>query len=216
MNKRRESVHKRCSVCKINHTLCFCSVIEKLPTQSRISIIMHHREKHLSSNTARLAALVLPNCQLHMRGLLNSPFSFTDLAIKDDETPLFLFPHNDADILDESFVKQRPSAKFHLIVPDGTWSQAVKTYRRTAGMKGIPCVKISPGIHGQYKLRKTPHEFKLSTFEAIYHALAILENSPELGVKMEKIFVTMVERFIKSRTSYDNISTKDKKLQILD
>lgn len=204
MNKRRSSAGKRCLRCKIHITLCFCEAIRELRTKTRVSIIMHHRERHLTSNTANLATLVLPNCQISMRGLPDKPFSVESLNLSPDETPLYLFPHEDAVELTPEFIEAHKEKKFHLIVPDGTWSQAVKCYRREPALAGIQCVKLPPGEPGRYRLRKSSDENRLSTYEAIARALEILENSSELRKEMEVVFDTMVESVIRGRTAFEN------------
>ncbi len=165
---------------------------------------MHHRERHLTSNTANLAKLVLPNCDISMRGHPEVSFTIESLKLTADETPIFLFPHEDAIDLTPEFVAENRDKKFHLIVPDGTWSQAVKTYRREPGLAGIQCVKLPPGAPGRYRLRKSSDENRLSTYEAIARALGILEEDSEVQKKMEMVFDTMVESVIRGRTAFEN------------
>lgn len=204
MNKRRATQGKRCLRCKINKALCFCEVIKEMPTKTRISIIMHHRETYLTSNTATLTALVLPECQIALRGKRDNPFSVESLKIQADETPLYLFPHEDAIDLDIEFMKNNQGKKFHLIIPDGTWSQAVKFYRREPGLADIQCVKLPPDLPGKYVLRKSSDENRLCTYEAIARALGILEVNPSLRIEMEKIFDTMIEKVVRGRTAFEN------------
>lgn len=204
MNKRRSSAGKRCLKCKIHNTLCFCDAIREIETKTRVSIIMHHRERHLTSNTANLAKLVLPNCQISLRGFPDKPFSVESLNLSAEEYPIYLFPHEDAVELNAEFMEANKDKKFHLIVPDGTWSQAVKFYRREPGLAGIQCVKLPPGEPGRYRLRKSSDENRLSTYEAITRALDILENQESLKTEMELIFDTMVERVIRGRTAFEN------------
>ncbi|MBC7714283.1 MAG: DTW domain-containing protein [Rhizobacter sp.] len=204
MNKRRSTTGSRCPRCKIHKTLCFCDAIHDVKTKTRVSIIMHHRETHLTSNTANLAKLSLPNSEILLRGLPDKPFSAESLKLNSDETPIYLFPHEGAIELNPAFMEKNKDKKFHLIVPDGTWSQAVKFYRREEGLAGIQCVMVPPGAPGRYKLRKSSDENRLSTFEAISRALGILEESPELQNEMEQIFDTMVERVVRGRTAFEN------------
>ena len=185
-------------------TLCFCDAIHEIVTKTRISIIMHHRERYLTSNTANLAKLTLPNCEILLRGLPDKPFTTESLNITSDEIPLFLFPHQDAIELSPEFLNRFDDKQFHLIVPDGSWSQAVKFYRREKGLTGIQCVTLPPGKPGRYKLRKSSDENRLSTYEAITRALGILERSPELQNKMEAIFDTMVSNVVRGRTAFEN------------
>ena len=165
---------------------------------------MHHRERHLTSNTANLAKLIIPGCAISQRGHPEFPFTIESLNLKADETPLYLFPHDGAIDLTSEFVAENLNAKFHLIIPDGTWSQAVKTYRREPGLAGIQCVKLPPGEPGRYRLRKSSDENRLSTYEAMARALGILEQEPDIQIKLEKIFDIMVESVIRGRTAFEN------------
>jgi DTW domain-containing protein YfiP len=163
---------------------------------------MHHREEHLTSNTATLANKILPNSQLYMRGLPEKPFLFSDLNILADEQLLYLYPHEDAIELNNtnfSFLKNN----IHLIVPDGSWTQARKFYRRVPGLEAAQCVKLPTGFTSEYLLRKTHIQDGLSTFEAIAHALGIIENL-DSEKKMMDIFRIMVARMVNSRTTFRN------------
>ena len=204
MSKRRASKGKRCPQCKIHNTLCFCQKLTQVETKTRVSIIMHHRETHLTSNTANLACLALPNCKISLRGLPDKPFSIDSIELSCDEMPLYLFPHEDALELTPEFFEQNKDKKFHLIVPDGTWSQAVKFYRREDGLKGIQCVKLQTGAPGRYRLRKTSDENRLSTYEALARALGVLENDESVLVELDRMFDVMVDSVIRGRTAFEN------------
>lgn len=201
MNKRRSSAHKRCPNCRINENSCFCNEIKQLVTQTKVSIIMHHREKHLTSNTANLARLVLPECKIIMRGLQGKTFDISECEIG-EATPLYLFPHEGAIELTPEYLATLKKP-IHLIVPDGTWSQAVKTYRREPSLAHVQCVKLPPGDPGQYKLRKSSNrENSVSTYEAIARALAVLEY-PEIEAEMQRVFDIFVDRTIRGRKGFE-------------
>ncbi len=202
MNKRRSSVGRRCTTCKIHQTLCFCDEINSLETLSRVSIIMHHRERFLTSNTANLATLVLNNCKIVLRGLPGKLFDANELGLNENETPLYLFPHEDAVELNEDFLSTL-TKPVHLIIPDGTWSQAVKVYRRESALSHIQCVKLPLGEPGNYRLRKSERENGVCTYEAIMRALCLIEDK-KLEIVMSRIFDLMVERTIKGRTAFEN------------
>ncbi len=202
MNKRRSSAERRCTTCKIHQTLCFCGEVKVLDTKTRISIIMHHRERFLTSNTANLATLVLKNSKIVLRGLPGKLFNADELALNENETPLYLFPHEDAVELNDEFIASL-TKPIHLIIPDGTWSQAVKVYRRESALSHIQCVKLPPGDPGKYRLRKSERENGVCTYEAIMRALCLIEST-DLEVEMSRIFDVMIERTIKGRTAFEN------------
>ena len=203
MSKRRSTELKRCPRCRIHQALCFCEYLVPIETKNRISIIMHHREEHLTSNTATLAEKILPNAKIFMRGLLNEPFSIEKMSCCPDELTLFLYPHENALELNSDNFALLNRQKIHLIVPDGSWSQARKVYKREKEMEKITCVKLPPGLSSEYYLRKTHIAGGLSTFEAIARAVGIIENLT-IENQMMAIFRIMVERVIKSRTTFHN------------
>lgn len=208
MSKRRSTENTRCPRCRVHKKLCFCEEMSKLLNeQCQVTILMHHREDCLTTNTAILALNTLNNCKIVRRGLPERPFQFSDLEIKENEIPFYLFPDESASYLDKEKVSkllsQNPGKKFHMIIPDGTWSQAKKVYRREKDLHQIPCLKIPMGIISEYQLRKSPREDGVCTYEAIMHALRIIE-SEELFLQMQQYFRTMVARFIKARTSFHN------------
>ena len=202
MSKRRSTHGKRCPNCRINMSLCFCDQILKHDTQTKVSIIMHHREEHLTSNTAKLAIMTLHRAVIYPRGLPEAPFSIDQLNLSQNILPLYLFPDEDAVELNEQFLISHPGP-YHLIVPDGTWSQTMKVRRREPGLAAIKCVKLSDDIKGEYKLRRGIREDGVCTFEAIAYALAILENK-EVSIDLIRQFRIMNNRVAKSRSAFEN------------
>ncbi len=202
MSKRRSTHGKRCLRCRINKSLCFCDQILEHDTLTRISIIMHHREEHLTSNTAKLATLTLNNATIYPRGLPDSPFSLDQLKLEDNVQALYLFPDDDAIELNEEFLINHPGP-YHLIVPDGTWSQTMKVRRREPGLATLKCVKLSEEIKGEYKLRRGIRDDGVCTFEAIAYALEILENKM-VSLDLLRQFRIMNNRVAKSRSAFDN------------
>ncbi len=202
MSKRRSTHGKRCQRCRINMSLCFCDQIIEHDTKTRISIIMHHREEHLTSNTAKLATMTLKNSKIYPRGLPEAPFSINLLNMDSSSKALYLFPAEDALELNKEFIDSHPGP-YHLIVPDGTWSQTMKVRRREPGLSEITCVKISDNIKGEYKLRRGVREDGVCTFEAIAYALEILE-SKELSIDLLRQFRIMNNRVAKSRSEFEN------------
>ncbi|MBP9682993.1 MAG: DTW domain-containing protein, partial [Bacteriovorax sp.] len=193
---------KRCERCRISTILCFCDQIKEHTTNTRVSIIMHHREKHLTSNTAKLVTLTLTNASIFPRGLPEAPFSIGQLELNPDVRPLYLFPDEDALELNAEFREKFPGP-YHLIIPDGTWNQAKKVRRREPGLLEIQCVKLSDTVKGEYKLRRGVRDDGVCTFEAVAHALEILENK-EVSEDLLRQFRIMNNRVAKSRSAFEN------------
>jgi DTW domain-containing protein YfiP len=163
---------------------------------------MHHREEHLTSNTAKLATMTLSNAKIYPRGLPENPFSLDQLNLESGALPLYLFPDDDAEELNAEFLEKHPGP-YHLIIPDGTWSQAKKVRRREPGLLDLKCVKLSDQVKGEYKLRRSVRDDGVCTFEAIAYALEILENR-EVSEDLLRQFRIMNNRVAKSRSAFEN------------
>ncbi len=157
---------------------------------------MHHRESKLPTNTAQLAAQILPTCRIHLRGLTHQPLE-THRFLSDLKHTLFLYPSDDSQELTPE-IASRFGPDLTLIVPDGSWRQASKVAKREESLNQIPHVHLTSDFPTQYHLRREPKEGGLATFEAIARALGVIEG-PEVRLKLEAIFKQFVERTLKSR-----------------
>lgn len=146
--------------------------------------------------------MTLSNATIYRRGLPEDPFSLSKLNLDPHVLALYLFPDDDASELNENFLINHPGP-YHLIIPDGTWSQAKKVRRREPGLSELKCVKLSEDIKGEYKLRKGVREDGVCTFEAIAYALAVLENN-NMAEDLLRQFRLMNDRVAKSRSAFEN------------
>lgn len=190
---------KRCPLCKIKDDFCFCNKVKTLDTKTFVSLIIHQREIHLSTNTGFLAGRVLNNSQILYRGVRDGP-CFNNRLIKDEFTPLYLFPDETSVVLTKDYLKSLNS-KVHLIVPDGNWRQAKKFKRRIPELEKVQSVTLPPGPPSEYYLRRQSKLENVCTYEAIARAIGVLEGI-NAEKQMTEVFKIMVEQFLKSKTSY--------------
>lgn len=157
---------------------------------------MHHRELCRTTNTARLAQLTLPDCEIRVRGLPDTP-SVTEGLIDPSRLQLLLYPTAEAQELTPEWIAtfNKPVT---LIVPDGTWGQAAKVAKREPVLKTIPHVKLPLDRASTYALRRGSATKGVSTFEAIARTLGLLEGNT-IQQRLEKLFGVMVERTLRSR-----------------
>jgi DTW domain-containing protein YfiP len=175
MSQRRAGHLNRCLNCRVNNFFCVCSRLNPFEIETNISLIVHVRELKLTSNTAQFAAKMLPrNAEVIFRGRVNEMFD-SGPVLERRGRPLFLYPHEDAEELNEDFKLLYPGP-YHLIIPDGSWQQARKVRQRERGFSSLQAVRLPSGITAEYGLRKTLHEEWVSTYEAMSHALGILES----------------------------------------
>ena len=168
--------------------------------ETKLSIVIHVRELKLTSNTAYFTKLLYPEqTNMLVRGAMDFKFNAED-AIDPERQNLFLYPDENAQVLDEDFKKKYPGP-YNLIVPDGSWTQASKVYKRESAFHSIPTVKLSEGIEGEYKLRQSQSANQVCTLEAIAYALGVLDG-PEIQKHMLDFFKVFVDRVWLSRYDF--------------
>lgn len=197
MSQRRAGHINRCHNCRVNLHFCVCEHIKSFQIATQISLIVHVRELKLTSNTAQFAQKMLPhNADCIIRGRMNEKFESAPVLTKPGR-PLFLYPHEDALELNHDFTTKFPGP-YHLIIPDGNWQQARKVRQREEGFSDLPAVKLPPGIKSEYGLRKAQHPEWVCTYEAMAHALGVLE-SQEITEKLLTFFRIWVNRTERAR-----------------
>lgn len=159
---------------------------------------MHVREVTLTSNTARLAARMLPTAQIRLFGAPGVPIQVDDLLSSSERRVVVLFPSEKSEELGPEWLEQDPRP-ITLLVPDGNWRQASKIPRRIPGLAEAAHVRLPVEGKSRYRLRHTDRVGGLSTFEAIARAVSICEGDPSLRARMEAVFEVMVERRLLGR-----------------
>ncbi len=192
----RSHSQNRCDRCRMYRPLCLCPLIPEIRVPTKILVLKHWREAKLTTNTAHLACLALPNSEIHLRGVKNEPLQLEKL-IAPSESVALLYPTEDALEL-SALTAQTLPRPLTLVVPDGSWGQATKVATREKALENVPRVKLPLGLPSQSRLRHSPHEQNLCTFEAIARAIGALEG-PAIQEQLEKLFVIMVERILWSR-----------------
>jgi DTW domain-containing protein YfiP len=161
----------RCAGCRLRPELCICALLPRIETRAHVAIVMHGLEQRKSTNTGALARRVLVNSEIIFFG--NNLPALPECMWSKESVPVVLFP----------VAGGQPIAEFRgvlhltLIALDANWRQAAKLRRRFAA-KNIPFATAPVGAPGAYKLRSSPHEGGLSTYEAILRSLSVLENVP--------------------------------------
>ncbi len=180
----------RCAVCLVPKELCYCARVKVIDNRTPVTIIMHKRERFLTSNTAAVATRALNNSEIVLRGMPERSAS-EEIHLRPDHVPLVLFPSDDALTLGskelESYLAGRSA---QLIVPDGSWGQAKRVAKREAALKNVQAVKLADLSPSLYRLRRQVKPGRLCTFEAIARALGTLE-SLEVEQELMKVLAAM-------------------------
>lgn len=174
----------RCPRCFLSEASCLCAEVRPQHNRMHVAVVRHSQERKKSSNSARLAALVLSRMSIHDHGVRSGPLDQSTLV--DPGHTWLLYPDGD-----------EPPASFEpprrVIVLDGSWPQARRMVQRLAVLRGLPRVRLRARGLDRPRLRTPPQPGTMSTIEAIAAALALC-GEPEAAAELERVYDLAVER----------------------
>ena len=141
----------------------------------------------MSIGTARMAHLSLPNSELHL-GVDFTHHARVREVVATPGTAL-LFP-GEGSVEPHLLAHDPPQT---LIVVDGTWAQARKVVHANAFLKSLPRIGIRPEKPSNYRIRKEPEEWCVSTIEAVVQVLGALEQDQQRFLPLLHTFDRMVD-----------------------
>ncbi|MCR9931036.1 MULTISPECIES: tRNA-uridine aminocarboxypropyltransferase [Vibrio diabolicus subgroup] len=182
-----------CSRCGKSQKACICQWIVPLASEVELIILQHTSEEHRPLGTARILNLSLDNCIC----LIGEDFSGDDVLnhlLADESYQHFvLYPSEQSRCISEiNQASCSVSKKIRLILLDGTWKKAYKMWQLSSNLHPLPTVQLPKQLQGHYTIRKAPSENSLSTVEAGYHSLRLLEPERDFTPLMHA-FEKMIE-----------------------
>ncbi|MBW2732488.1 MAG: DTW domain-containing protein [Deltaproteobacteria bacterium] len=203
----------RCIKCRLLQENCLCATLPHINTRTRLLIVIHWRDYVRLSNSGQLAAQMLQQAELRVRGLPGGSFvedsSAEAAAPSNAERRLLLYapsdvskapPSHAAARLDETH-RAKEGETVTLLVPDGSWTQTRRMVRREPVFAHAEMVTLPPGPASRYQLRHAPAAEMVSTLEAVARALTLLEDDPSIETRMLAFFEPWVERMLMGRRS---------------
>ena len=183
-----DTYRQMCYRCHKAAVVCLCDRIRPVNNRTGIIILQHPEERFHPIGTARIARLSLTRVQLTVRWQEDLRHQNKPLDLP-PRTGL-LYPGPDARDVADLDPTQRPD---HLVILDGTWSQAKALFKTEPELAALPRYAIHPTAPSRYRIRKEPEAHCLSTIESIAHALKHLEpDNPDLAHLLDP-FDAMVE-----------------------
>src|SRR5437763_10302455 len=99
--------------------MCYCPLLPRLETTTRVVILQHPRERDMPIGTARMASLCLPAAELRVG--VRWPAESLAGALGDPTRPaVLLYPGPGA----RDILRDPPRGPGTPVVVDGTWAQA--------------------------------------------------------------------------------------------
>jgi DTW domain-containing protein YfiP len=172
-----------CQRCRRPEQVCYCAHVTPLATRTKVVILQHPRERDVPINTARIAALCLPDAELHVGVRWDRPLGTPD------RPAVLLYPGPGAIDVE----REPPKGPVTLVVVDGTWWQARKLVRANPVLARLPRYAFRPEQPSDYRIRKEPQAEYVSTIEALAHLLGVLEGDAERFAAMLAPFRAMVD-----------------------
>jgi DTW domain-containing protein YfiP len=107
-----------------------------------------------------------------------------------------LYPGEQAQSHRKIAEKVSQGEKVRVILLDGTWKKAYKMWQLSGNLQNLPLIELPNDLQGNYRIRKAPNDNALSTVEAGYHLLSLLEPKQDFTPLIET-FNQMIEFQIK-------------------
>jgi DTW domain-containing protein YfiP len=155
--------------------MCYCALLPRLETTTRVVILQHRRERDMPIGTARMASLSLPNAELHVGVDWTDSAPLARALSNPERPPILLYPGPDA----RDILREPPAGPVTLVVVDGTWAQARSVVRDNPILNALPRYAFSAPEPSRYRIRREPRAEYCSTIEALMHVLGVLEGDPE-------------------------------------
>jgi len=175
-----------CLRCRRPRASCLCPAEPPMETRTRIVLLMHPKEyRRQKTGTGRMACLHLANSEIlpgiafdghpRVRELIDSP---GDLAV-------LLYPSPGATDLSsadfaggpsgERFAAELGGRRLVVFLVDSTWRCSHAVLRESPGLLRLPRLRFQPRELSRWIIKRQPHDYCLSTIEAIHELLSALE-----------------------------------------
>lgn len=169
-----------CYRCFWPQSLCWCSSIHPIDTRTKFVILMHPKEyKQIKAATGRFTHLCLTNSKIYM-GIGFDNHREVQALIRDPQyIPVLLYPGKEAiNLSQEGISRTFPEKRTLLVfVLDATWRLAKKMFNSSVTLQKLQRLMFIPEFKSRYIIKKQPHDWCLSTIEAVHELLLALEKS---------------------------------------
>ncbi|PNI04002.1 DTW domain-containing protein [Vibrio diazotrophicus] len=179
-----------CSQCGKARKACICDNIVALDSQVELIILQHPTEEHRPMGTARILSLSLVNSRLLVGEDFREHDELNQLLAEPDVEHFVLYPSDVS--LSAADVALPIEKKIRIILLDGTWKKAFKLWQLNTQLHHLPCLHLPEDLKGNYRIRKAPSENALSTVEAGFHVLSMMQPEKDFSPLLDT-FEAMID-----------------------
>ncbi|RTZ21991.1 tRNA-uridine aminocarboxypropyltransferase [Vibrio penaeicida] len=184
------STYRYCQDCGKAKKMCICHTIQNLHSEVELIILQHPDEVHRAMGTARILNLSLDSCRIFVGENFSEHTELNDLLQDDSYNHSVLFPSEES--VPVSRLGNDEIRKHRVLLIDGTWKKAYKIWRLSENLHSLTSVALPVDLEGNYRIRKAPSSNSLSTVEAGFHLLNILDVTRDFTPLIES-FNQMVD-----------------------
>lgn len=139
--------------------------------------MQHPSEVKRAIGTARILSLSLPNSRLWVGEDFSQHDELNQALAQTDRDIYVVYPGEGSVALSEIATQSACQRKKVIILLDGTWKKAYKMWQLSTNLHHLPLVSLDNVDMGNYRIRKSPKEQGVSTVEAGFLALSVLESA---------------------------------------
>lgn len=175
-----------CRICLKSQSSCLCHLMRPFTTQVKFIILIHPKERRWRSGTGtgRITHLCISNSDLLEGVDFSHETRMEEYLNKKNYFPVVLFPSTDAinissqkEILKDLNTENKQLLVF---VIDGSWPCAKTMVKANPKLMSLPKIAFTPTVKSGYQFKKQPHDYCLSTIEAVHTVISLLENKNPL------------------------------------
>ncbi|OEF26970.1 tRNA-uridine aminocarboxypropyltransferase [Vibrio rumoiensis] len=183
-----------CVQCGKANNACICDWIKPIDAQIQLVILQHPSETKRPMGTAKILHLSLSRCEYFVGEDFSQNEALNQLLTDDQYLSMVLYPSEESRVLSSESLNQiNPlNKKIRLILIDGTWKKAYKIWQLSTNLHHLMPIALPNNLVGNYRIRKAPSEQHLSTVEAGFHALCIIDTETDFSPLMNT-FTQMVD-----------------------
>ncbi|MBD0785176.1 DTW domain-containing protein [Vibrio sp. Y2-5] len=179
-----------CSQCGKARKACICDNIVALDSQVELIILQHPTEEYRPMGTARILSLSLANSRLLVGEDFREHSDLNQLLAEPDVQHFVLYPNDVSQSAAD--VALSVEKKIRIILLDGTWKKAFKMWQLNTQLHHLPCLHLPEDLKGNYRIRKAPSENALSTVEAGFHILSLMQPEKDFSPLLDT-FEAMID-----------------------
>ncbi len=181
----------RCTTCGLHAADCACALLRPIACKTPVGIVQHIREAGKATNTVRLLRRVLPGLEVQTVGAAPGqrfdptvwqarPFNWyvvfpADVKWAGQGKPAVAAQEDAGELGGAGATPEAIDRRPALIFLDGTWRQCSRLRRRLDWVGCLPTLALPPSKQSTWVVRRPPAPGRLSTFEAVIDALALVE-----------------------------------------